>query len=71
MPRVKCVIHDTIEPMGFVQCFECGHVYPTKEAIVKDFNQLLKELTEHTTIENPPIKTFDEAPFCPLCLHDW
>ena len=65
-----CLVHGVDEPSqpgDFRACFECQHVWRTREAYVVDVAALCGELEWPM----PTITGDDDLPFCPLCSHDW
>lgn len=68
---LHCAIHDVDEASGERACFECGHSWPTRADLVKDHNDMVKEMNA----QFPHIPLPEEADperiwSCPFCAHD-
>lgn len=80
MSDLGCVHHPN-EPAptadDFTCCFECGHVFKTKEDLVKlvlaDYKEHQKVSLQYTGQALPDMTTVDPEtwPMCPLCTHDF
>jgi hypothetical protein len=60
-----CFAHGVDEPLrpgDYRICFECGHVYRTREDFLAE---VAKGCAEAGVPSDP------EQPFCPLCTHDF
>ena len=60
-----CDWHHRIEPLregDFRVCFECGHVWRTREEFLAD----VERESRAAGVEPDP-----DQPFCPLCCHDF
>lgn len=70
-PNEHCWWHHAHEPIpesGACQvCFECGHVYLTREDLVEAFLVGAPSNYGETKPPEPP----EHIPFCPLCIHDF
>jgi rubredoxin len=61
-----CHIHDVEEiptSAEAYRCHECGHVYQSENAILKEFHRVFPG--------HGDVKDADDVACCPLCLHDW
>lgn len=77
----QCFIHHAAEPVdeAFHICGECGHVYPSAEALVTAWNDFVDELNERFDDDGMggrPARrvALDDAATldsCPLCHHDF
>ena len=59
----SCSIHEVDEPVPdttYEVCFECGHVWLTKEEVETVYKDVF-----------PDKGLPDDINFCPMCLHDW
>lgn len=73
-----CAIHGVPEPgPAYLVCFECGHAFPTPEALLADHNALVARLNA-ADVEPPggPVEPIPEeidsehVTVCPHCSHD-
>lgn len=65
-----CFVHGCPEPSlpgDFRSCFECGHVWRTRDDYVADLAASVAEMQWPM----PANTGSDDLPFCPLCTHDW
>ncbi len=51
---------EEVVPGTFCVCFECGHVFISRQKVVDDYAEYIKPVGQGTRIT-----------FCPLCLHDF
>lgn len=65
-----CAIHNVQEPATdstYRVCFECGHVYETKQDLIDIEYETAQSYGDHIF----PKTNAASILFCPLCLHDW
>lgn len=55
------------QPGDFRACFECCHVWRSREDYLSDVAALVAEMSWPM----PKNTEADDLPFCPLCSHDW
>jgi cupin superfamily acireductone dioxygenase involved in methionine salvage len=77
-----CFIHEVQEPIPeetWEVCFECKHVYVTKQDFVDAYNAVIKEMRENTqypAADKTKLKDLtperaDSIGFCQFCMHDF
>jgi hypothetical protein len=79
-----CYSHWMMEPTDattFRVCFECKHVYPTEESLVKAHNDFLHVLNREVNPKGhpdfelteplPDVTTASQIYSCPECIHDF
>jgi hypothetical protein len=55
--------HEPVPPGGaHMICFECGHVYPDRAALVQAYVD---------GAPGAPVNVPEHIAFCPLCMHDF
>lgn len=66
--NLHCYSHGIDEPDEpcFLYCYECGHVFPTEQALIDDDNAVWVGMGEPAPNRSP-----DEISCCPHCVHDF
>lgn len=81
--KLHCYSHNEDEPDNpcYRACFECRHVFPTAEDLLREHNEIIADLnkyvvpggdslwvlTEPMPPETDPLQVFT----CPHCVHDF
>jgi hypothetical protein len=77
-----CFIHEVQESIAedcWEVCFECKHVYNTKQDFVDAYNAVIKEMRENTQypaadktkLKDITLAQADSIGFCQFCMHDF
>lgn len=75
--KAYCFMHDKMEwflPWYYKACGECGHVWKTKKAFVKDIKLSDIDMARHAKLygyEHQPLTKLEAVFMCPLCAHDF
>ncbi len=73
-----CASHGVDEPDvgAYLCCLECGHAFPTAQALVEAYNADSKRMSEFEhgqgfDVPYVPATDAEAITFCPFCYHDW
>lgn len=69
---VSCDVDELLDEKSYQLCWECNHVYQTKEDLLREYLLNHPDYKRHVLYAYPLEQVQVSAiTFCPLCLHDW